>query len=233
MLPLNFNSIPNNLSPPNGRNNFSAQLWPDQNVAQIKFDQTTSLWTWKQCFITFNQSSRIDIDYSQNNTNRNCILIILESPHFDEYNTLTHQANGPAYGTTGNLFEQFFLKILNNSNVVLDKKLIYDIIFINSVQYQASQGMKPLIPLTRDKNWLSFWYKGFNADLCKRICSYSRNTIVINMCTYGQNVLHDRVQFVLRCALRCAYRKHVGNTYNLYQSYHPSTWWIVKKRKIW
>lgn len=229
MLPINFNSIPNNLSPPSGKNNFSAQLCPDQNVAQIKFDHTTSLWTLKQCYITFNQSSRIDIDYSQNNTDRNCILIILESPHYDEYDTITHQANGPAFGTTGNLFEKYFLKILNNSNVVLDKNLIYDIVFINSVQYQASQGMKPLKPLTRDKNWLSFWYKGFNADLCKRICTYSRNTIVINMCTYGQNVLHDRVQ----CVLKCAYRKHVGNTYNLYQSNHPSTWWMRKRRKIW
>ena len=229
MLPINFNSIPNNLSPPNGRNNFSAQLCPDQNVAQIKFDQTTSLWTWKQCFITFNQSSRIDIDYSQNNTNRNCILIILESPHFDEYDTITHQAKGPAYGTTGKWFEKNFLNILNNSNVVLDKNLIYDIIFINSVQYQASQGMKPLKLLIKDKNWLSFWHKGFNADLCKRIRTFNRNTIIINACTYGGKKLHDRVHSVLYCA----YQKHIGNTNNLYQSYHPSTWWREERRKIW
>lgn len=43
LLPINFNSIPNNLSPPSGRNNFSAQLCPDQNVAQIKFDAVSNL----------------------------------------------------------------------------------------------------------------------------------------------------------------------------------------------
>ena len=84
MLPINFNSIQNNLSPPSSKNNFSNQLCSDQNIAQIKFDVASNLWTWKQCYITFNQSSRIDIDYSQNNTDRNCVLIILESPHFDE-----------------------------------------------------------------------------------------------------------------------------------------------------
>ena len=231
MLPINFNSIQNNLTPPIGRNNFSNQLCSDQNVAQIKFCTVFNRWVWQRCYITSNQLSRIDIDYSQNNTDSNCILIVLESPHFDEYDTITHQAKGPAVGSTGKLFEQHFLSIINcNKNIInLNRDLTYDIIFVNSVQYQASQGMKPLKPLNRDKNWLSFWYKGFNTDLCKRICTYDRKTIVINMCTYGQHVLHDRVQRVLRCA----YRKHVGNTYNLYQSYHPSTWWIGKRRKIW
>ena len=159
MLPINFNSIQNNLTPPIGRNNFSNQLCSDQNVAQIKFCTVFNRWVWQRCYITSNQLSRIDIDYSQNNTDSNCILIVLESPHFDEDDTITHQAKGPAYGTTGKWFEKNFLNILNNSNVVLDKNLIYDIIFINSVQYQASQGMKPLVPLTRDKNWLVFGTK--------------------------------------------------------------------------
>ena len=231
MSPINFNSIANDLNVPNSKNNFSNQLCPDQYVGEIIYNAAIQEWAWAANYICTNQAGRMNIDYTGVGY-KNCILIILESPHFDEYDTNTHQAKGPAMGLTGKLFEKHFLSIINginNNNLVLDKDLTYNIIFVNSVQYQASQGMKPLNPSIRDKNWLDFWYQGFNADLCKRVREYGFETIVINMCTYGQNMLHNRVQGVLRCG----YRKHEMNMSNLHQSYHPSTWWIKSRRKIW
>ena len=230
MLPFNFNCIANHLAKPPTKNNFSNQICPDQFVAEIFYNAANQKWEWYSNYVYISQMGRKNINYTGVGF-ENCILIVLESPHFDEYDTVTHQAKGPAIGSTGKLFEQHFLSIINSNNnvITLNQNLTYNIIFVNSVQYQASQGMKPLNSLVRDKNWLNFWHQGFNADLCKRVQSYSCDTIVINMCTYGQNVLHDRVQSVLRCA----YKMHGLNINNLYQSYHPSTWWIRKRRKIW
>lgn len=230
MLPFNFSCITNHLTKPSTKNNFSNQLCPDQFVAMLSYDANKKHWDWLTNYIYANQTGRININYGSVDL-KNCILVVLESPHFDEYDAISHQAKGPAVGSTGKMFEKHFLSIINGKNnlIKLNQNLTYNIIFVNSVQYQASQGTKPLKPLARDRNWLSFWHQGFNADLCKRVSAYGCNTIVINMCTYGQNFLHNRVQSVLRCT----YKKHGLNINNLYQSYHPSTWWIKRRRKIW
>ena len=152
-------------------------------------------------------------------------MVVLESPHFDEYDMNTHQAKGPAHGVTGRLFEKWFLHIFNRNFKIfatLDKNLIYTVVFINSVQYQSSQGIKTLNTKIRDCNWLAFWNNGFALDLQQRLCFFGSNSVVINMCTYGKKRLHEQVQRRLR-----------STSLQLFEAYHPSCWWRSRRRRFW
>lgn len=210
---------------PAGKNNFSRELCPDQYVGKIEYNINNDIWQWKICNISENQNLRINVDYSKRPTGSNYILIVLESPHFDEYDTIMHHAKGPACGSTGILFQKWFLRILNkNTNVLssLNKTSVYMVVFINSVQYQTSQGIKPLNDSIRDSNWLFFWHNGFNVDLQKRVNFLGINSLVFNMCTYGKSHLHNRVQ---RCLNTTALQ--------LFEAYHPSCWWRKSRREFW
>ena len=139
MLPFNFNCIANHLVKPPTKNNFSNQICPDKFVAEMFYNTANQSWDWRNNYVYTNQVGRRNINYTGIGF-ENCILIILESPHFDEYDTITHRAKGPAVGSTGKLFEQHFLSIINGNNnvITLNQNLTYNIIFVNSVQYQAS-----------------------------------------------------------------------------------------------
>ena len=51
----------------------------------------------------------------------------------------------------------------------LNNNIQYSLILVNAVQYQASQGIKPLDRNLTDKNWIYFWNNNFQKDLIDRI----------------------------------------------------------------
>ena len=111
------------------------------------------------------------------------IVIILESPHKDEY---SKQITAPAMGTTGENINKYLLDILNKKigNPQGDKKE-YDVILMNAIQYQTSLGIDT--EYFRDRVWLTLWNKGVARDEFIRKLEDYKPDIIFNFCTNGSH----------------------------------------------
>lgn len=111
------------------------------------------------------------------------IVIILESPHKDEY---SKQITAPAMGTTGENINKYLLDILNKKigNPQGDKKE-YDVILMNAIQYQISLGIDT--EYFRDRVWLTLWNKGVARDEFIRKLEDYKPDIIFNFCTNGSH----------------------------------------------
>ncbi len=130
----------------------------------------------------------------------NPIVIILESPHKSEFKSST--PIGPAQGSTGRLFlhpKKGFISKIANSKLysVLTTKTNCDIILINAIQFQCSNGLKlskRKNKRNRDDNFYSIYTNGGNIDLKTRLEAI-QPFAVINLCTKGfinlQLLVHD------------------------------------------
>jgi len=146
------------------------------------------------------------------------MCVILESPHIDEYDKYGN-AVGPAMGDTGDRFFKYFEKTVMKSKIYKDLKGNYDIIFMNAVQNQASEG-QPLnnykAKLKRDNNWLSYWNNGAKDDFIERLKTYQPE-VIVDLCTIGILNLRSFVEMAID-----KYIKDI-NTFRTY-GYHPCTW---------
>lgn len=111
------------------------------------------------------------------------ILVILESPHIDEYET-----NGmPKLPLMNDYnFRNYFFSKLDEMKVVLDKS-IYQVFFMNAIQLQCSLGMPTAY--YRDYVFLYYWeklYKNFENRLTSFISEHNVACIV-NACTIGEH----------------------------------------------
>lgn len=117
----------------------------------------------------------------------NNILIILESPHKDEYKD--KECIAPALGKTGiNLNKKFKSKIDNVIGNLENKVNLngeYKLVLVNAIQYPTSLGFST--SNFRDRIWLNLWItKEFRKNLVERIKEYSPS-IIINLCTNGSH----------------------------------------------
>lgn len=168
--------------------------------------------------IDYNSSS---ISYDLNNPNsfQNDILVcILESPHRDEYliNTNTRWGHA-AMGQTGKLFDKNFYNMLsqNHGNIAIGT---YDVVLLNSVQFQCSNGLRPLNKTVRDGNWNSMINNNeVYDDLLRRIESLNPRYI-INLCTKG----NINLQLILHAKLLAG---NVLQGTRFTHGWHPSSWY--------
>lgn len=125
------------------------------------------------------------------------ILLLLESPHKDEYQQNSKSKNSsiipirPANGRTGKTIET---KIKNRPWLsYLNKQDVYQIFILNSIQYQCScynyiQNLLKIDPHLRDEVFKLFWNWNVNDTyifqkcLIKRISSCNPN-LIVNACT--------------------------------------------------
>lgn len=163
---------------------------PDQVIGILSFDTTINEWIIYEYnnFILKEKRKenkrRIKIRKKFNNGR---IIIILESPHVDEFEK---KFIGPALGETGKQIDDKFVSKFNNflqankTNVNLKYKK-YEIILMNSIQYETSLGC--VTNIYRDRVWLTLWSnKSIRRSFRRRIKKYEAN-IIINLCTNGSN----------------------------------------------
>lgn len=147
----------------------------DNFVATVKFNG--SKWSYNISYIDKNEREINDVEIKEKGNPR--IIIILESPHIDEYSLSTPY---PAIGATGKNINKYFTKILNkflNNKIYKGKE--YDLILMNAVQYQTSLGYNTEI--FRDRIWLKTWLEaGGREDFIDRLKSYNPD-IIFNLCT--------------------------------------------------
>lgn len=191
----------------------------------------------------FTPKQRINIEYDRDKNgipiikNILCdkrIVVILESPHKDEFSLLSNgqwSANGPAFGKTGDLFEDKFESVFSESqsyqNWQLANNATYDVILINSVQFQCSLG-KALRKYKNKKERDENWYKCINEnciqdDLFYRIEAL-KPTILINLCTVGLKNLQSVLSSIIS--------KRINQRILYTSGSHPSTWWRNRYRMI-
>ena len=134
--------------------------------------------------------SKLNQDLSEHQNNL-AIILVLESPHVDEFDSITKMGIGPAQGQTGQKIQQYLPEVLNNPIIkphFQDK--VYDVVLINAVQYQCSLGENPL--LYRDAEFLRLWEeKSVREDFKKRLKAVTTmymNSIIINCCTVGNHI---------------------------------------------
>ena len=173
---------------------------------------------------------RLELDYQNNvlvNYNLVCnkpvALIVLESPHIHEFtnsNNSVTPVGSMMNPSTIKVFNNNFINLLNNSSL---NKFVnsndYNVIIMNSVQYQCSLGNKLTSTNSkeiRDNNWINCYNSGCKSDLIERI-SLIKPAIVINLCTKGlknlQLILHNDLNHY--CAI---------NNITYTTGSHPCTW---------
>lgn len=115
------------------------------------------------------------VDYGDQ-FNRNYIVLVLESPHYCEFDVNSHVPLGPAQGSSGRNINKYLLSIINNPRNVIYSNLHTRtnclIVLINAVQYQMSLGQKPINQFIRNNNFNLFWQSGFQTDLKDRLDKY-------------------------------------------------------------
>lgn len=118
----------------------------------------------------------------------NQLVLLLESPHKDEYGS-DGSALGPALGESGkNIFSLFcshVLPILENLGMLLDKRSRYPFCIANPVPYQASlvdiHKADKLIEGIRNKAWMALWPE-CEVDFMNHLQQY-QPSILLNGCT--------------------------------------------------
>ena len=231
---INFNNVVNNLNPSPCPKDFSRYACPDQYLAKIV--KKNGKYVLKGSKILARErhkcSSRLNVDYSRIKR-RNYVLIILESPHKDEFEKNTHLPIGPCcgnhHGSTGYNLNTYLNDVFERSPSFVSglNKRKYKLVIMNAVQYQASEGYdlnSNKNKNIRDQNWLYFWNAGFNDCLVKRIKTFldkSKECHVINLCTISNSNLHSLVSGRL-----------TNGQIAFFNGYHPAINWDDPSKRI-
>jgi len=148
------------------------------------------------------------------------ILILLESPHVDEYFLGANQVitpRGPAqkrrYGGAGHGLEKHGAKVLEQLGLPSG---IYAVVIANPVPYHCSLGLlKPgekIKNRVRDHVWTRLWSLDFvRSDFIAR-CKQYAPAAILNCCTEN---LQSHVSLFLG---------ENGYGRSLFEAYHPSSW---------
>lgn len=129
-------------------------------------------------------------------------------------------------GKTGKRFDENIGKILSSIEKIDIKNNDYDIILINAVPYQCSEGKtlsKYKNKIKRDNNWIEYITQEENKEDLKRRIELLHPKYVINLCTIGIKNLQLMLQNII-CDNMQRYKYGYGS--------HPSTWWLECRKFI-
>lgn len=140
------------------------------------------------------------------------VIVVLESPHIDEF----QGEPGPARGPTGRLLSRYLKDVLG-AGAVDDRPVI----LVNAVQLQCSLGMKPVHH--RNRVFTAVWNKCGRDDFKSRMRMITRpGDIILCACTKGEkregDLATDLRQLVY--AAICEWSPQVP----VVRSTHPASW---------
>lgn len=142
------------------------------------------------------------------------IVIVLESPHKNEYNT---DFRHPAIGPTGNNLKLYFYSLLGKLNGTIKNSTKCHVYLMNAIQYQCSLGYHTSIFRTEIFN--SMWkHHKKDEDFLDRLKDFYPN-IIINLCTKT-----DELQDIVQKKIDEFVNNNNNKTISLYRGTHPSSW---------
>lgn len=157
---------------------------------------------------------------AQKRTSEPCILLILESPHKEEF----VGEPGPAKGFTGEMIKQHLGTVLG-----LPDLENYGLILVNAIQHQCSLGSNTTV--YRDRIFRAVWSNGGAENFQNRIVSiFQVGDLIVNCCTKGNDF---ELYGPLRNLVEVALKTSIPNTESVRRT-HPSSWFEAKQRgKEW
>lgn len=155
----------------------------DQNIGtfEIKSGKVCNLELWA----TKEKRELKNLKLLNDTLSTQSVVIVLESPHIDEYLS-TKLPPSPALGVTGVNLQKYLPQKLGRT-VEQETGLPegeYKIILCNAIQYQASVGYSTEI--YRDRIWMLMWIFGGRKKFIKRMILYHPR-VIINSCTKGSH----------------------------------------------
>lgn len=143
--------------------------------------------------LSLTSKEKVDNICSKKSTKNGSIVVIIESPHIDEFKK-TYSVNQkniylPARGKTGKNIEEHLSKHLDgcliNKEVQsnFSEQISYPIFLCNSIQYQTSLGKTP--EKHRTKNWYAMWLsQKIRNEFIARV-QLLNPTLILNCATLG------------------------------------------------
>jgi len=148
--------------------------------------------------------SRLKLDEFADSNEMKTVLIILESPHIQEYSDINFIS--PALGKTGDNLQEYFTK--QKLEALLGEEFLkpgYKVILMNSIQYQCSLGKTTAV--CRDHIWIKCWFEFGKTDFEKRISIYSPD-VVFNFCTTGCHKKENKLPSGCKTVFNDIYLRH-------------------------
>lgn len=141
-----------------------------------------------------------------------CVIMILESPHINEFSN----SLGPAKGQTGTLIRANFFRVKG-----LDKYINYGLILINAVQNQCSLGSST--GCYRDDVFATAWQNGAKENFIHRLnATFQIGDVIVNCCTKGSMKNNE-----LRRLVQQSIPSDKGE---IFRRTHPSSWYSKNNR---
>lgn len=138
------------------------------------------------------------------------LVMILESPHVDEF----IGDPGPAKGFTGDMIRNFLQEAINLQDV--DG---FGLVLVNAIQHQCSLGMST--SEHRDKIFRAVWAQGGQENFVSRLRSVLRpGDVVMNCCTKGNDF---ELNTPLRSLVEASMRHHFPEIQTI-RRMHPASW---------
>ncbi|MGO2234522.1 MAG: hypothetical protein ACTH5B_10650 [Marinomonas sp.] len=141
-----------------------------------------------------------------------CVIMILESPHINEFVSCL----GPAKGRTGELIREHFKHVIG-----LNDYIGCGLILMNAVQHQCSLGSPT--KFYRDDVFCAAWEDGAKENFISRFNStFKKHDVIVNCCTKGNMKGHE-----LRRLVQQSIPKDKDK---VLRRTHPSSWYSEKNR---
>jgi hypothetical protein len=142
--------------------------------------------------------------------NSPCLIMVLESPHVDEFK----DEPGPAKGFTGEMIRKYLPDALGRP--LLEGM---GLLLLNAVQYQCSLGSNTVV--YRDRIFRATWSQGGKEDFLARFQSVVMpEDWVMNCCTKGNDF---EINTPLRSLVELAVRQTVPQVQTI-RRMHPASW---------
>ena len=195
MAALNFEQIVDNTVLGTKRS-FDARVCPDQYLGQLSE-------------IIGKPQFPLRVTAEQR-TEQPCLVMILESPHVDEF----IGDPGPAKGFTGDMIRNFLQEAINLQDV--DG---FGLVLVNAIQHQCSLGMST--SEHRDKIFRAVWAQDGQENFLSRLRSVLRpGDVVMNCCTKGNDF---ELNTPLRSLVETSLRHHFPEIQTI-RRMHPASW---------
>lgn len=151
-----------------------------------------------------------------------CVIMVLESPHVDEFSGEL----GPANGATGEM-----IRLHLEESLGFHRMADYGLVLVNAIQHQCSLGANTVV--YRDRIFRAVWSNGGEQDFRNRMVALFRpGDVLVNCCTKGNDFeIHPPLRNLVEMALRAA----LPNVESV-RRMHPAAWrdanWRGKKWRI-
>jgi len=139
-----------------------------------------------------------------------CLILVLESPHNDEY----LDDPGPAKGFTGEMIRKYLPDAFQ-----LTGHGDYGLILLNAIQYQCSLGSNTVV--YRDRIFRAVWEQGGKENFQGRFqATFKPGDLVMNCCTKGNDFeINPPLRLLVDVALR-----QVNPDLQTIKRMHPAAW---------